>query len=703
MKMKWLLFALAFAPMLSFGQKLSEAEREILMLQDQRSLGNGLLTKYLANQNPQLRSRALIAFANIQDSTTLPSIAGLLSDSDRIVRASAAFALGQIGSNKAQTDILTRLKLEDDSMAAGRMFEALGRIGDEKALDEVVTDSLHGANAFINAERVMSVARFALRGIKNERSIWFCFEQTTHASSEVRWRALFALWRAAPHGLIDVEIAKRQEELTRLAQDQDVDVRVNLVTLVGRSKSSSAVDLLRAAQEADEKNPNWLVEVQLVRTIAALSASQPELVNDLVECLGSLNDHVKIAALQSLNNMAKPEVMTSADTMKLQEMLITLSTTRNPAAELTRGEAFIALARFFPEEFTQRNFLAEKNLSVREQTKVLEALTYIPTGRSLSIMLRVLDDPNVRIAMAAWDFIHRLLTPALIMTKIRTGDPDWIDARPTLFRKTLNSLKRKDMAITHLVSTALADTTFLGIFKDGHLADSIALALKSAFEKLSSPDDVEPMQAAAAAMGVIKDKRFVPTLEKALDDPDKTVAVAAAEALRQITGKDYSARIPKSTKALHTDYDWALLESLNASSKVVIETNKGTITLQLLKDDAPFTAMSFVKLARKHFYDGLLFHRVVPNFVIQGGDPRGDGWGGPGYAIRSEFSFAGFGRGTAGIASAGKDTEGCQFFITHIPTPHLDGRYTIFARVISGQDVVDRIQIGDTMKKVTIE
>jgi peptidylprolyl isomerase len=703
MKMNWLLMALALAPTLVLCQNLSEPEREILMLQDQRSLGNGRLTAYLVNQDPQLRSRALLALANIQDTATVSPVASLVSDPDANVRAAAAFALGQIGLNKAQERLLARLREERDSAAAGRMFEALGKIGDEKALDEVVEDSLHGESVFLRAERTLAVARFALRGIKNERSIWFCFEQTSHPSAEVRWKALFALWRSAPHGLVDVEIAKRQEELSDLAQDPDVDVRVNLLTLVSRSKSSSAVDLLRSMQQADLKNPHWLVEVQLARAIAALSALQPDLVNDLIECLGSSNDHVKIAALQSLNNMAIPAVMGSADTLKLKEMLITLSTTKNPTAELTRGEAFIALARFFPDDFTKRNFLTEKNISVREQTKALEALTYVPSGRSLSIMLRVLDDPNVRIAMAAWDFIRRLLTPSLIMTKIRAGDPDWIDARFSLYRKNLDALKRKDMAITHLVSNALADTTYFGIFKDAHLTDSLAIALKSAFEKLTSPDDVEAMQSAAGAMGVIKDVRFVPTLEKALDDPDKTVAVAAAEALRQITGKDYSERIPKSTKALHTDYDWSALESLNASTVATIETSKGTITLRLLKVDAPFTVLNFVKLARKHFYDGLQFHRVVPNFVIQGGDPRGDGWGGPGYAIRSEFSFAHFGRGMVGIASAGKDTEGCQFFITHLPTPHLDGRYTIFARVISGQDVVDRIQIGDTIRRITVE
>jgi cyclophilin family peptidyl-prolyl cis-trans isomerase len=142
---------------------------------------------------------------------------------------------------------------------------------------------------------------------------------------------------------------------------------------------------------------------------------------------------------------------------------------------------------------------------------------------------------------------------------------------------------------------------------------------------------------------------------------------------------------------------------LGPTPKAIIKTNKGTITLQLLRDNAPFTVLSFVKLVRKNFYNGLSFHRVVPNFVIQGGDPRGDGWGGPGFAIRSEYSLAPFARGSAGVASAGKDTEGCQFFITHQPTPHLEGRYTVFGRVLNGQDVVDRIQIGDTIQQVTIE
>lgn len=700
--MKKVLIAVVLVPALLLGQKLTDAEKEILTFQDQRSLGSGKLLTYLTNSDAQLRYRASIALANIQDTATTSSVAPLLNDSETKVRAAAAFALGQIGVEQIQDSLLGCMRRENDSTVLGRIFEALGRIGDEKCLDEVVDYPSSAGSAFLRSEQALSVARFALRGIKNEHSIWFCFEQAVHPNEEVRWKALFALWRSAPHGLIDVEIAKRVDDLSRLAQDANLDVRVNLVTLLGRSKSSYAVDLVRTVQEADRQNPNWQVEVQLARTLSALSASQPELLNDLIEYLRASNDHVKIAALQALSGFSGRTAEATEDTMKLKQELMRLASTRNPAAELTRGEAFVVLAKLFPEEFSRKNYLTGKDLSVRERTKVLEALSYVPTGRSVVTLLNALDDADVRVAMAAWDFIRRFLTPSTI-SKIRSGDPTWVDARSALYRKTLNALARKDMAITHLVSNALADTAYFGIFRESNLADSLVIALRSAFGQLSSPDDVEAIQAAAAAMGRIGDTRFVASLEKALSDPDKTVATAAAVALSDITGKDYSSRIPKSTKPIHADYDWSTLESLDSSRRVIVQTSRGTITLQLLRDDAPFTVLSFAKLVKRHFYDGLLFHRVVPNFVIQGGDPRGDGWGGPGFAIRSEISLIRFGRGMVGIASAGKDTEGCQFFITHQPTPHLDGRYTIFARVTGGQDVVDRIQIGDTVVRITIE
>ena len=223
-----------------------------------------------------------------------------------------------------------------------------------------------------------------------------------------------------------------------------------------------------------------------------------------------------------------------------------------------------------------------------------------------------------------------------------------------------------------------------------------------AYAKLSAPNDVEAMQAILETLGKIGDKRAVPLLERAILDVDRTVALSASAALKRITGNNFDDQVTKATKPIYVDYGWKSLEVIGQKHKAVINTNKGTITIQFLKEHAPFTVLSFYKLIRKKFFNKLNFHRVVPNFVVQGGDPRGDGWGGPNYAIRSEFSLVNFERGSVGVASAGKDTEGCQFFITHTPQPHLDGRYTVFAVVVAGMDVVDRMQIGDDILSITL-
>jgi len=149
--------------------------------------------------------------------------------------------------------------------------------------------------------------------------------------------------------------------------------------------------------------------------------------------------------------------------------------------------------------------------------------------------------------------------------------------------------------------------------------------------------------------------------------------------------------------------DWDHVQSIRADQQVRIETNKGTIVVKLEVNEAPGSVSNFVKLVEDGFYDGKFFHRVVPNFVIQGGCPRGDGWGSLNWTQRSEFSnYLKYDRGAVGLASAGNDTEGVQFFITHIPTPHLDGRYSIFGNVVKGMDVVDAIRIGDVINKITL-
>jgi cyclophilin family peptidyl-prolyl cis-trans isomerase len=149
--------------------------------------------------------------------------------------------------------------------------------------------------------------------------------------------------------------------------------------------------------------------------------------------------------------------------------------------------------------------------------------------------------------------------------------------------------------------------------------------------------------------------------------------------------------------------DWTLVNSISDSSRVFIVTNKGQIELELYHHHAPGSVANFVKLVNDNYYDNNTIHRVVPNFVVQAGCPRGDGYGSLDYTIRSELGPKYYDdEGYIGMASAGPDTEGTQWFITHSPTPHLDGRYTIFGKVLSGMDVVHSLQIGDKIQDIRI-
>jgi cyclophilin family peptidyl-prolyl cis-trans isomerase len=155
---------------------------------------------------------------------------------------------------------------------------------------------------------------------------------------------------------------------------------------------------------------------------------------------------------------------------------------------------------------------------------------------------------------------------------------------------------------------------------------------------------------------------------------------------------------------LNSDLDYRrALSRKNGFVKAVLTTGKGTFTIDFLPEDAPLTVDNFIKLARAGYFNGLEVHRVVPNFVMQDGDPRGDGNGGPGWSIRCEINMVPYERGAVGMALSGKDTGGSQWFVTHSPQPHLDGGYTVFGKVNeTGMKVVDNIVRGDKIINVRV-
>jgi cyclophilin family peptidyl-prolyl cis-trans isomerase len=198
--------------------------------------------------------------------------------------------------------------------------------------------------------------------------------------------------------------------------------------------------------------------------------------------------------------------------------------------------------------------------------------------------------------------------------------------------------------------------------------------------------------------------RAVALLEQASADAEINVAKAGARSLAVVTGDPLREIVQPAALPPGFDVDLVLsLETASTRPTARIRTNRGDIVVTLANELAPATVANFITLARDGFYNGLMFHRVVADFVIQTGDPRGDGWGGPGYAIRCEYTPAPYTTGAMGMAHAGRDTGGSQFFFTHSPQPHLEGRYTLFGNIIEGQDVADLIQVGDSIQEVVLE
>jgi cyclophilin family peptidyl-prolyl cis-trans isomerase len=196
-----------------------------------------------------------------------------------------------------------------------------------------------------------------------------------------------------------------------------------------------------------------------------------------------------------------------------------------------------------------------------------------------------------------------------------------------------------------------------------------------------------------------------PWLEEALADPEWAVRLRAAVLLRA-RGDEVAAvasdPAPEWRGPNLAAIDRVALLSPRFSPLAYLETARGNIEIELAILDAPGTVANFMALAREGFFDGQVIHRVVGDFVVQGGDPRGDGLGGPPYTIRDEINQRPYLRGTVGMALDWEDTGGSQFFITHGPQPRLDGTYTVFGTVVSGLEVIDELQQGDRLMSVRI-
>jgi len=237
-------------------------------------------------------------------------------------------------------------------------------------------------------------------------------------------------------------------------------------------------------------------------------------------------------------------------------------------------------------------------------------------------------------------------------------------------------------------------------------SDDAQLAIMEALAKVAGRNSISALSLASNEPNYLVRKKAIELLNGFEGWSDTLVGARKEEWRRNaLTLRPYDPKVgTRLGQILNTDADYrGALARKNGSVRAVFTTQKGNFTIEFLPEDAPLTVDNFVKLARSGYFNGLEVHRVVPNFVMQDGDPRGDGNGGPGWSIRCEVNMVGYDRGAVGMALSGKDTGGSQWFVTHSPQPHLDGGYTVFGRVNEkDMAVVDKIVRGDKIVSVRI-
>ena len=666
--MKKFLTVLAFSSFVLFCYESVTAQTidSIAELQNSRSLVDGKLYNYLHSSNPSVRSRAAVALANIQDSSSIQFLLPLLSDSIPSVRRSTAFALGQIGNSEAGSHLIERIQTESDSKCVHEIIDAVGKCGSSehlKALIEMVPTFSREAQSSV----ALSVARFAIRRIKDSLASEYVASLVGH--SESTQMAVYAMMRIGD----SLSVKHHLPALLSAMNDQSPEVRMWTATLLGLVGDSiaSAVVMNHAVDD-----PDWRVRVNCVRSLR--NQRVEEVLPVLIAFMADRNEHVALTALSVLNSDAGKY---SSD--KLVENLQKILPDSVHYSWRQRGEVSVLLAKLLKQQsISQLIRLLDANFMLR--SKIISALGETKSESAISVLQDELLNKDPRSVSAAVESYQNIVV-----------DKDSA-VQSEFCQKILLLLQRRGISISYSVAAAIEDTSIRTSIRFRCLPEFI-----TAYQYLSTPNDVEVMVEFINLFAGLKADAAIPLLQRSLRDRDRVVAKAAASALQVITGKNYDAEISSfpDTAKFYKPEDVALLKHYHSASLI---TSKGGIRIEFRPDAAPFTVLNFMLLVRKHFYDGLIFHRVVPNFVIQGGDSLGTGFGGPGYAIRTEVHpDALYSEGAVGMASAGKDTEGSQFFITHCPTPHLDGRYTVFGYT-KDMGIVDKIQIGDTIVSVKL-
>ena len=648
---------------------------------------------------PAIRARAALAAGRIGDEGSVPALTELLEkDKDQSVRAMAAFALGETELLTAADALLTTLKNSSGELRA-RAIEALGKIAvalprdqepRQKELGAAILTALKSATESSSVQNKQFVI-FGLTAVLRSRPAdagATVAKFLAHPDPRVRGDAGNTLAR--------LRLKDGNEQLRKLiTADVDPIVRANAARILGVTEDKQSFDALvsRATSDSDSR-----VRVSAIRALASLKDSRAaEPLLKRAQGVADTNEILEIAT--TLGRLLA---------QKNDQIAIDWLRKVNASLNHTAPEVELALARIAPATYIAGFGSGDEGKREVQRTILLNWRSASGIASGLGEIAALPDSVSnkAELAAAAQNLLRAMLdyrNSGLTINTLVAVHSEY--AIPDVLR-ALAAFKPNDMAAiarAHLKETdVVVRGTAADVLGDLPPSEENTRALADAWPQAANDVLNDAALSILDALGKQKTATANDLLKEGLKSGDILIRRRAAALLKTNGAGDFSSQIG-TVQTRNTDADYKrALGRIGRNVRAVVTTSKGSFTIELLPDAAPLTVDNFVQLAQREYYRNVTIHRVVANFVIQDGDPRGDGNGGPGYQIRCEINQLPYDRAALGMALSGKDTGGSQWFVTHSPQPHLDGGYTVFGRVITGMDVVDRITRGDVIQSIAI-